>query len=232
MQIAELIDSIARLSLSLCIFLLATEIPQFGSVTHFRDSRASRGGLQYLFHVEWLFFVPLADIIRLWSEIRSRNEVITWRIVYLANRVDKVHWRRGRRSIARVRKSQSIDVCDSYRKASGNSGTSHSAAPTAAAAVIADCCRRSSRCCYRSNCYSMEDDRFDGIQTTWPKMNAGSSCSICFQCCWTIETALLSMIRWLFDKFHALLANWISIRSTSALNYRNLFITKTNRKQN
>ena len=77
MQIAELIDSIARLSLSLCIFLLATEIPQFGSVTHFRDSRASRGGLQYLFHVEWLFLVPLADIIRLWSEIRSRNEVIT-----------------------------------------------------------------------------------------------------------------------------------------------------------
>jgi hypothetical protein len=76
----------------------------------------------------------------------------------------------------------------------------------------------------------MEDDRFYGIQTTWPKMNAGSSCSICFQCCWTIETALLSMTRWLFEKFHALLANWISIRSTSALNYRNLFITKNKQK--
>ena len=72
---------------------------------------------------------------------------------YLASRVGKVHWRRGRRSIARGRRSRSIAACGSCRKASGNLGTSRSAEPTAAAEVVADWCRRSRSIRSCSNCW-------------------------------------------------------------------------------
>ena len=143
---------------------------------------------------------------------------------YLASRVGKVHWRRGRRSIARGRRSRSIAACGSCRKASGNLGTSRSAEPTAAAEVVADWCRRSVRCCCCSNCCCWPV----GSRTKWPMKSVGSNRSICFRCCfryWKAETTIRlqpAELHWLST------TNSFSTQSTFAPSCRNL---KSKRQQ-